>query len=382
MTRLEIPLLQDKISVCLVSANSYSLFNADCDAPFGGAELQIYLIAKYLALDERYAVTVIVGDFGQQDKELRQNVSLIKAHSRSGAVFDRLAAPFKLFRAISRAKPDVLIQRASGPETGICAFYASLKKVKFIYSVAHDAEMAGKSVASHHPLYRHMYEYGVKRADVIVVQSQDQIRSLSRMNVSLSKKAVVITNSIEAKNSPAVNREHVLWIARAQSWKRPEIFIELANAIRDEHFVMVMPVAEETDEIKELLEKALSTPNIEFISSIDFNSSQELFDKASILINTSSWEGFPNTFLQAGIASTPIVSLEVDPDSFIENNRCGFVCDGDFMKLQEMVIFLLKSNEDWKESGRNCNEYVMKNHDIKKNIEVWKTLISDSDAHH
>lgn len=373
--------MSDKISVCLVSANSYPLFNEDCDALFGGAELQIFLLAKYLAQDKKYLVSVIVGDFGQDDEELRQNVRLVKAHRRKGNVADRLFAPFKLFSSISRVKPDVLIQRASGPETGICAFYASLKKVKFIYSVAHDAEMAGKSVASRHPLYRRLYEYGVNRADVIVVQSQDQMRSLRRLNESLSRKAVVITNSIEVKSSHVGKREHVLWIARAQSWKRPEVFIDLANAIRDERFVMVMPVSEETEEVKKILEKALSTPNLEFISSIDFNSSQELFDRASILINTSSWEGFPNTFLQAGVAATPIVSLEVDPDSFIKNNRCGFVCDGDFLKLQEKVTFLLKNKDGWKEAGQNCNEYMMKNHDIQKNIEVWKALISDSDGH-
>lgn len=367
-----------KIRVCLISANSYPLFNKDCDAAFGGAELQIYLLAKYLAQDESLSVSVIVGDFGQEDHECRHNVTLVKAHRRNGKVFERLFAPFKLYSAISKIHPDVLIQRASGPETGICAFYASVKNIKFIYSVAHDAELVGESVASHHPLYRYLYDYGVNKAAKIVVQSQHQLQSLKRLNEELSDRAVVIPNSIEMKKSPPREREHILWVARAQSWKRPEVFFDLANAIRDEHFVMVMPVGRKTGESERLMKMARSIPNIEFVPGIDFNSSQLLFDKAKLLVNTSSWEGFPNTFLQAGLAGTPIVSLQVDPDSFIRNNGCGFACDNDFSVLLESVRHLLDSEDRWNEASKNCHEYVMKNHDIRINAEKWKGLINDS----
>jgi glycosyltransferase involved in cell wall biosynthesis len=370
--------LPDKIRVCLVSVNSYPLFNDDCDAPFGGAELQIFLIAKHLAQDRNYLVSVIVGDYGQDENEVRHNVRLVKAYRRNGTLAERLFAPFKLFRAIGKANPDVVIQRASGPETGICALYASLKNKKFIYSVAHNAEMVGKSVASHHPLYRRLYEYGVNRADKIVVQSQDQMRSLTRMNEHLSAKAVIISNSIEARPLPTVNRDSILWIARAQSWKRPEIFIRLANTIKTERLVMVMPVTERTDEIKKIQDKAVSMPNIEFLSSIDFKSSQQLFNKSKVFVNTSTWEGFPNTFLQAGMSATPIVSLEVDPDNFIKNNRCGFVCDGDFSILEEKVSFLLKNEKAWQEASQNCHNYVMGKHNIQKNIVSWKNLICES----
>ena len=91
--------------MCLVSANSYPLFNDECDAPFGGAELQVFLIAKHLAQDEKFIVSVIVGDFGQAETDHRYNVKLVKAHSRSGRATDRLFAPIKLFNAISRERP-------------------------------------------------------------------------------------------------------------------------------------------------------------------------------------------------------------------------------------------------------------------------------------
>lgn len=369
--------MSELIRVCLVSVNSYPLFNEECTAPFGGAEVQVYLLAKSLAQDANYKVVVIVGDFGQPDVEYRNNAKLVKVHSRKGGITGKLLAPVKFLQVIGKINPDVIIQRASGPETGICAFYSRRKKKHFIYSVASDAEMVGKSVASKHPLYKHLYEYGVKRADKIVVQSARQLQELSLLSKDLYTRASVINNSIEITADSGEKRQHILWVGRGHSVKRPQLFISLARGFPEEKFVMVMPVSYENEEMKRIEKQAENEANIHFISRVDYHASQSLYNNAKMLVNTSSTEGFPNTFLQAGIASIPIVSLIVDPDSFIEKNGCGYVCGDDLSNLGERVRYYLDNADALKSAGINCHDYILKHHDIRENIKVWKKLISE-----
>ena len=88
----------------------------------------------------------------------------------------------------------------------------------------------------------------------------------------------------------------------------------------------------------------------------------------SSLINTSAFEGFPNTFLQAGKYGVPIVSLNVDPDGFIERNACGTVAHGAFDQLVEGVR-RLKQDPDWFEHcSQNIRAYVYEHHDLEKKI--------------
>lgn len=64
---------------------------------------------------------------------------------------------------------------------------------------------------------------------------------------------------------------------------------------------------------------------------------------------TSSVEGYPTIFLEAGAAGTPIVSLTVDPENIIERYNAGRVCDGSFDDLAECAQEIVSRPTLWNE---------------------------------
>ena len=89
------------------------------------------------------------------------------------------------------------------------------------------------------------------------------------------------------------------------------------------------------------------------------------FERAKVFVNTSESEGFPNTFVQACKNATPILSLTVNPDDFINKHGCGLCSNGDWDIFVDMLQRLL-DEETSRKYGRNGRRYAEENHDIRK----------------
>ena len=48
-----------------------------------------------------------------------------------------------------------------------------------------------------------------------------------------------------------------------------------------------------------------------------------LLARSHIFVNTSTHEGFPNTFIQSWLREVVVVSLQVDPDQVLERQQVG-----------------------------------------------------------
>jgi Glycosyl transferases group 1 len=79
---------------------------------------------------------------------------------------------------------------------------------------------------------------------------------------------------------------------------------------------------------KETRRRAAEVPNLEVASLLPQASLEDLYARAVAVVNTSWFEGFPNTFLEGWSLGTPALSLHVDPDSTIQQNCLGVVCGG------------------------------------------------------
>jgi glycosyltransferase involved in cell wall biosynthesis len=110
---------------------------------------------------------------------------------------------------------------------------------------------------------------------------------------------------------------------------------------------------------------------------VPFHEIDRYFQRAKVLVNTSSAEGFPNTFIQAGKSSTAILSLKANPDGFLDRFKCGLCANGDWERFVDSLKRLLRENL-YMEMGKNARKYVEENHDIDKIIEQYKKHFVDA----
>lgn len=360
------------IKVCFVSLAAYPLFNSKVKAPFGGSEVQLYQIAKQLAQKINYRVSFLVGDYHQPTHENKNNIRLIKAFNLIltkpkyivGILYQTL-----LLSRLHQSHSDIFIQRAAGIETGIIAFYCKLFKKKFIYMTASSIDCNGK-YRKMKPLEGFLYEWGLKHTNQIVCQTQKQKQHLKN---HFGLESVIIKNSFSIPRPTSAIKKYVLWVSSSQALKQPHIFLDLAQKFFQYRFVMIMP---QNNPIlwHEIFTKAQLIKNLQLIERVPFFKINSYFAKAKVFINTSTFEGFPNTFVQATMSGTPIISQNINPDNFLDKYQCGFCANGDQNKLYQLTAKLLTDTKLWSKMSYNAYSYVKKNHDINTNIKKLERL--------
>jgi glycosyltransferase involved in cell wall biosynthesis len=153
-------------------------------------------------------------------------------------------------------------------------------------------------------------------------------------------------------------------MARVDSWKQPELFLDLAGRLQDQSFVLVGPPSNiEPGNLPRLLERAHGIPNLRIFPGVPFDETGMLFEEALVFVNTSSSEGFPNTFLQAAACGTPIVSWAVNPEQVLDRYQFGFCANKDWTRFEQLVRLVCMDAALRVTMGENGRRYVREHHD-------------------
>jgi hypothetical protein len=122
---------------------------------------------------------------------------------------------------------------------------------------------------------------------------------------------------------------------------------------------------------------AACPPNVIIYSYISFEDIEGFFARAFVFISTSEFEGFPNTFLQAGKYGVPILSYKVDPDGFIEANEAGIVAHGSFDRLKAGLRLINDNPYKGSQFSHNVFTYVKNNHDLNEKVRLLHQIIQE-----
>jgi len=353
--------IQGSFTVALVfPRDSEAIFNKNSTQTFGGATVQLYSIAKQLNRYKNIKTFSIIANYKTIDFEESEAFNLVKTFDLRDSLIKKI---YNFHKKIKIIRPDYIIQRGLSKFTCLLAIYCKAVGIKLVYMLASDVESSGRYQRSGRRSF--LFKWLVRFSYLIISQNKFQKEQLLK---KYKKNSEVLYSGFEIYPAPSTKTNLVLWVGRCDVMKRPNILIELARKNPDYSFIMICPAGKDRGFYKKILQMANSAKNLEFINFLPFNQTDAYFSRAKILVNTSDYEGFPQTFIQAAKNATPIVSLNVDPEHFITHHNCGFVTNGNLDQLNKNIQQILTDKNLFETLSKNAYEYAKKNHDINENI--------------
>ena len=348
--------------ICIVGLDAYGLLSGEGDLRYIGGETVQHVLLARAWRDLGHEVSVVVYDDGQGEKRVVDGITAIAAHKRHAGIpglrfFHPRAS--KLVAALMAADADVYYQSPAGAFTGITAWYCRSTGRKFIFRVASDSDCEKEHSRIRLWRDRRLYDYGLKRADLVAAQTGVQVNML-RANHALE--STVVNMLVEPPHRTGVAPQKdidVLWVGNLRALKRPELLLELARQLPHVKFTMAggpLPHPSGRTYFEDVKAAAARLPNVSMPGPVRYADTGEWFDRARVFLNTSSVEGFPNTFLQAWIRGVPVVSY-FDPDGLIRRMQLGAVC-ASLDDMREAIRGLLDVDVYRENLGRRARDFV------------------------
>lgn len=363
--------------ICFVAPNTYPLLAGDEQLPvIGGAELQQAIVSRAL-VERGYAVSMICRDFGQDEQVEVDGIRVFRTFKLEDGIpilrffWPRLTS---IWRCLANADADIYYQRSASMLTGVVAAFCRRAGKKSIFAAAGNPDLERATSRIRYARDRLIYEYGLRHVDRILVQNDEQER-LCQLN--FGRRATQIPNCYPAPSSPSSGTgQYVLWVSTIRALKRPELFLDLAEALPGRAFRMIGgPGRGEEALFESVMARAVKIANLEFLGFVPYNKIDDHFDDASVFVNTSTSEGFPNTFLQAWARGVPTISF-IDSGARAEGHPVGCQVDSVSAMAERLASWLANPVERSSE-GQRCRAYFEGNHSPSQVLHLYEELFRE-----
>jgi len=333
----------------------------------GGAELQVALLARELAL-RGHETIVVGGDTGQGDDRVLEGV-LTKTGGKfhTGNFGDTVAALPRILHLLRKHRPDYVVVLGWTAWLYILAHLRLFFGYQLVFICGLDTEIDGSFAATHGWKGR-LFEMGVVAADIRFAMSEHQRELFRRQNLSCK----LYRNLILPRKAPRILKKEVdlLWVGRCQPIKRPHLFLDLVERLPETRCEMICPKEDETL-WEDVSTRAQSLRNLVFHERIPYQEVQDRYDRARFLVSTSKAEGFPNVMIQAAQGGAGILSFELDPDGLIQTFSAGYCAGGDFEKLASRVSELVANDEEPEQMVKGSERMLSEWLDNEKNADAF-----------
>jgi glycosyltransferase involved in cell wall biosynthesis len=361
-----------------------SIFDNTVKSAIGGAELRAFTFAKYL-VTKGDKVFFVVNELSQQQiikdgvtattisynqKKKIGLVQKIKHRFLYYSKFKNLIRYEDFLKNIEAFKiyPDYIFVFGLTGNALTASKICFVTKSKLVTFIASDEDVNFEKASKKYTKLNTSLELAfevINNSAKIFVQNIYQKESLRYI---FNSPSVLLLNPIEiTTNFSSNSKEFILWVGKSSWYKNPLLMIEVANEFKEYKFLLICNRTNEN--VFEQINNKMPR-NCELLEQVSVEEVEEYFARCIFFINTSEFEGFPNTFLQAAKYGKPIVSFKVNPNNVISDNNCGFFANGNKEQLNKMIATLLSDIEIYNTMSKNSLCYIKK-HDVNS---VGRTL--------
>ncbi len=381
MAKTRVPALSSnsKLRVCFVAHFAYRALSGASGGHIGGVERQTALMAKWLAA-RGHDVSVVVWNEGQDKVTECDGVRVISVcRQDDGIPRLRFFVPrwTSLRLALAIADADIYYHNCAEYVTGQVAMWARSHNRQFVYSVASEPECDQKLPILTTFRERVLYRRGLKLANAIIVQTNKQ-KEMLRAGFSLEAEVLpmpceTLSPQSDLEQPVTRNPNKVLWIGRLAREKRIHLLVDVARECPQIEFDVVGPDGTDPEYSTTIHRQCAELENVNMIGAIDFADVLPYYRSASVLCCTSSFEGFPNTFLEGWSQGLPVVST-VDPDDIISTQGLGAMVAKP-SQLAKALRDILENPAARDEMSTRAVSYFLQNHEKNAAMTRFEKLL-------
>jgi len=365
--------MQLKIAI-IFPKDSEAIVNRQSNRTFGGATIQLYLIARELFSYNQIKTFSFIPAYKDISFPDIDRFHFVKTFNEKANIIRKI---WIFHRRLKEVSPDVIIQRGLTLISCFLAVYCRIYNIKYVFMFAHDIESSGIYQRSRKKCY--FFPMLLRFSHILVTQNEYEYNILSSRrirNLEILKKGIdfeLIEKSSEKKYDCA-------WIARCEKWKKPDVFLDLVRDCPDLRFLMICSEVDSDREFyRDIKYRASDIKNLEFLEFVEYKKIYKYLSLSRIFCITSEMEGdWPMTVLEAAASGMPILSLHLNYGNIFETFDGGYFCEGDYPVMLSSLRKLIEDEGLYRKKSSGAIGYMHENHSIQLNVRQLLEYISSS----
>lgn len=342
-------------NILFVDDQMYKLFGVNKEST-GGAAVQTssWLLGfKNLGYNVKFT----------SPKKITKEALVFKYLHSSPKYFIWIFYLYNYYKVVKLFNPSIIYVSTAGWRTIIWAIIAKSTNAKYVQRISNKIVFEKKTYKKKLGFFKYqLSRIGVKYADLILCQNYDQYSNINKMFPQINKE--IIYNPYFVGNDAQLNlkkKYYVSWVGIFQDQKNIPALLKIVKSCKEINFKIAGDSNQSMSEATNLaIHQLRKMKNVEFVGFLGRDEIKIFLSKSVCLLNTSHYEGFSNTYLEAFENRTPVITRRVtDPDGIIEKNNLGFVADN-YTEIPYLIKNILKNGFS---DHQNLRNYLKENHD-------------------